>query len=437
MNFLGDLGTWLIAAMPPALLAGGLYFGTRLHFFPFRHPCRTGRVLLGGGGEGMRPMLLALGGTVGVGNITGVALAIGTGGPGAVFWMWLCAFAAMLLKYAEITLAMAYRAHGAEGGTPYVMQKAGLVRLARLFALLCIGYTLLVGGAVQANAVSTCLADSFSLPPLQSGLLLLALALPVMWGGAKRLSALMTWLVPVMCLVYVGATLAILFCHRAALPQALRRIGQDAFAPAAAAGGGLGFLCSRALRVGAARGLMSNEGGCGTAPMAHVTGHEKIPARQGLFGILEVFIDTTLICTLTALALLTALPNLPDGAEGVALVRMAFATVFGKAGAWLLSLLLFFFAYATLLCQAFYGRVCLGSLHAPRWAFPFFFILFSLALIWGAVGAPAMVWQACDLLLAVMTLCNLALLWRKRELIVALTREAGLLPPAKSERTAG
>lgn len=435
MNFLSYLGMLLIAAMPPALLAGGLYFGFRLRFFPFLHPCRTGRVLLRGGQDGVRPMLLALGGTVGVGNITGVALAIGTGGPGAVFWMWLCAFAAMLLKYAEITLAMAYHARGAEGGTPYVMQKAGLPRLGRIFAWLCIGYTLLVGGAVQANAVSTCLCDVFSFSPLWSGLLLLVLALPVMLGGAKRISAFTAWLVPFMCIGYMGATLAIIFFHREALPQALCRIGQDALSPAAAAGGGLGFLCSRALRVGAARGLMSNEGGCGTAPMAHVTGRENLPARQGLFGILEVFIDTTVICTLTALALLTALPTLPDGAEGIALVRLAFATVFGEAGGALLAILLFFFAYATLLCQAFYGRVCLLSLHAPRRALPFFYILFSLALLWGAVGAPGVVWQACDLLLAVMTLCNLALLWRKRELIVTLTREAGLLPPMEKDRT--
>lgn len=426
MNFFSYLGTLASTLTPLALLAAGLYFGVLLRFFPFLHPGRVLCALQRGGKAAFRSTMLALAGTVGVGNIAGVALAISTGGAGAVFWMWLCAFAAMLLKYAEITLSMAYRTQEG-GGTPYVMRAVGLPRLGAWFALLCLAYTLLVGGAVQANAMAECLSDSFSCPPLLSGLLLIGLTLPVILGGARRISALTAKLVPLMCLVYVGASLAVIVANRAALPGAITAVLRDAFTPSAAAGGGLGFLSARALRVGAARGLMSNEGGCGTAPMAHATSQEKSPARQGLFGVVEVFVDTTLLCTLTALTLLTALPTLPEGAGGVALVRLAFATVFGRAAGSLLSMLLFFFAYATVLCQAFYGRVCTESVTRARGARTLYILAFCAALLAGAIGTPALVWQACDILLAIMTLCNLFLLLRERKTILLLTKEEGLL----------
>lgn len=434
MPFLSYVGRCLTGAMPYALLLCGLYFGLRLRFFPFLHPGRVLRGLFGrraGGASAGRATCMALAGTVGVGNIAGVAIAITAGGAGAVLWMWICALAAMLLKYAEITLAMAERVPdgqgGYTGGTPYSMRRAGFARLGTLFALLCLPYTLLVGGAVQANAVAECFSDCLSLSPTLCGAGLVLLTLPVILGGGRRISALTAKLVPLMCAAYIAATLAVIVYHRAALPGALMRILSEAFSPTAAAGGGLGFLSSRALRVGAARGLMSNEGGCGTSPMAHVTSEEPCPARQGLFGLLEVFADTSVICTLSALALLVSFPTLPEGLGGLSLVRLSFATVFGQAAGGLLAVLLFFFAYATILCQAFYGQVCLGSLTRAPWARYVFFAAFCASLFLGAVGAPALVWAACDVLLAVMTLCNLALLLHRREKIVTLTREGGFL----------
>lgn len=430
MPFLSYFAGLLTGAMPVALLLLGLYFILRLRCFPFRHPLRTARLLFSGSGTSLRATWMALAGTVGVGNITGVAIAITTGGAGAVFWMWLCSLSAMILKYAEITLSMADRRPdgqgGYRGGTPYSMRVAGLAPLGSLFALLCLGYTLLVGGAVQANAVAECLFDSFSLSPAVCGGLLVLLSLPVIAGGGQRISALTARLVPLMCFAYVAATLAVIVSHRAALPGVVATILRDAFSPTAAAGGGLGFFSARAMRVGAARGLMSNEGGCGTSPMAHVTAAAQTPARQGLFGILEVFVDTTVICTLTALALLSALPTLPAGLGGASMVRLAFSSVFGQASGALLSLLLFFFAYATVLCQAFYAQVCLGSLTRARWAGRLFLFAFGASLLLGAISTPAFVWQACDLLLAVMTICNLVLLWRQRHRIVSLSAE--LLP---------
>lgn len=414
--------------MPPALLLCGLFFLFRLRGFPFLQPTRVLRGLRAGRSDGsLRAMLTALGGTVGVGNISGVSLAVLAGGAGAILWMWVCALCAMVLKYAEITLAMDSRTPdgkgGYVGGTAHAMRAAGRRRAAPLFAALCLAYTLLVGGAVQASAVSDCLADCLSLSPLGSGVLLVALSLPVAMGGGKRISALCARLVPLMCALYLLAAVAVITANAALLPSALRAILAGAFVPQAGVGGALGFLFSRAARIGAARGLMSNEGGCGTAPMAHVTAAAATPARQGLFGIVEVFIDTTVICTLTGLMLLCAFPTLPLGLSGMALVRAALATVFGGAAAPLLALALFSFAYATVLCNLFYGQVCLSYFTEKRRARLAFFLLFGSALFYGALADVRAVWELCDLLLACMTLLNLAFLLSKAKRIAALTRE--------------
>ena len=276
---------------------------------------------------------------------------------------------------------------------------------------------------MQAHAVSDCLSDCLSVSPLVSGLLLLALSLPVAVGGGRRISALCARLVPLMCVFYVGAAVAVIAVNAANLPAAFRAILTGAFTPTAGAGGALGFLFSRAARIGAARGLMSNEGGCGTAPMAHVTAETTTPAKQGLFGIMEVFIDTTVICTLTGLMLLCAFPTLPTGLSGMALVRGALATVFGGAAAPLLAVALFAFAYATILCNLFYGQVCLSYFTSSRLARGVFFCLFGGALLFGALAGVEAVWGLCDLLLALMTLLNLAFLLAHAKRIAVLTRE--------------
>ncbi len=428
MPILPFLSTYLVGAMPYALLLCGGYFAIRLRAFPFLHPGRVVRGLFHGRPGAGRATCMALAGTVGVGNIAGVALSLLAGGPGAVFWMLVCAGAAMLLKYAEITLSQAHKPHGAaHGGTAATMAAIGWRRMARFFALLCLGYTLLVGGAIQANAVAVCMGDVFATPPLACGLLLILLSLPVIAGGGRRIAVLTAGVVPVMCLSYILITLALLVTHRSALPAALSAIWQGAFQPGAVGGGALGFFSARALRVGAARGLMSNEGGCGTAPMAHATSEEPVAARQGLFGILEVFVDTVVICTLTALSLLVSLPQIPSGQGGIALVRLAFSTLLGPAGGPVLCLLLFSFAYATVLCQAFYGQVCLAALTTARTARALFLFAFSLSLLLGAVGAPTILWDGCDILLSLMTFCNLLLLLRQRQEICDLSRRAGLL----------
>ena len=428
----------LSAFTPFALLAVGLHFGILLRFFPFLHPLRVLRRLFFSENGRLNPSSLratamALAGTIGVGNMVGVAFAILMGGAGAVFWMWVCALAAMLLKYAEITLALDSRPSTGAGGTPASFAAAGHPGLGGLFALLCLGNTFLLGGAVQAGAVRDAFADDFGTPAVLVGLVLLLLALPALLGGGRRISRVTARLVPFMCLLYLVAALAVIFVHAGELPSVFSRIWSGAFEGSAAGGGLFGFLTSRAVREGAARGLMSNEGGCGTAPLAHATAEVREPAAQGLFGIFEVAVDTLLICTLTALAILTAFPELPSGLGGMALVRAAFSSALGPLGGHLVTVSLALFAYATVLCEGFYGEACLSYLTERKSARYAFCALFCLSLLLGALCPSGAVWQATDILLSVMTLLNLALLLSRSRRILILTRRAGLLAEKKEK----
>lgn len=472
----------VLSLLPAALLFCALFLGAKIRFFPFLHPIRTLRRLfdrphgqsrktneagtnaagtnpaetsgVGTSGAGtnaagtsaaresapspFRAASVALAGTIGVGNIAGVSLSLLYGGAGAVFWMWVCGAAAMLLKYAEVVLSHSLRTADGKGsfhgGTPHTLRALGLPRAGAVFAILCLLYSFTVGGMVQANAIAECLSDSLAVPPAVTGVLLLLLTLPVVCGGGRRISALTVRLVPLMCLLYVGATLFVIFANLPRLPEVLSLIVTDAFTPAAALGGGFGFLSMRALRAGMARGLMSNEGGCGTATFAHAESAEPDPARQGLFGLLEVGVDTLLLCTLTALCILCALPTLPDGVGGMGLVRLSLASVFGSVTAPLLSLCLFFFAYATVLSAAFYTEKCLGYFNKGVPVCRKTVIFFCFLLPVGATVSATLIWGACDLLLAAMALCNLPLLLWQSGRIRALTEACGLLGGEKPPR---
>ena len=423
----------LLGLVPLLLLSVGLYFGVRLRFFPFLHPLRTLKTLLGAEGgsrtASLRATATALAGTIGVGNMAGVSVALLVGGAGAIFWMWVSALAAMLLKYAEITLALDSRPEGGKGGTPHSFRAAGHPKLARLFALLCLLNTLLLGGAVQTGAVCDCFSDSFGMPSTLTGALLLLAALPALLGGAKRIFSFTARLVPLMCLLYLGGACLVILHNIEALPSAIGRIFSGAFSSFSVGGGILGFLSARALREGAARGLMSNEGGCGTSPLAHATATPREPAEQGLFGILEVGIDTLLICTVTALAVLTAFDPLPTGLSGLAMLRAAFSDALGPLGGLLVTVSLALFAYGTVLCEAFYGEACADFLSEKRPVCREYRFFFCAALLLGAWLPGGALWFITDLLLAAMTCLNLYLLLRRADRIVALTRRAKLILP--------
>lgn len=392
------------------LLGAGLYFTLRFRAFYVRHPLRTLRAMPLESGAGQ--MLLSLGGTVGVGNISGVALGILYGGAGAVFWMWVGALLSMALKYAEIILAMATRKSGKKGffgGAPYYIKEAFGKAAAALFAALLIFDSAAMGGVIQSSAISEAAQSSFFIPPVAVGIVVSLLAAAVFFFRVNVFS-LSAYIVPVMSVGYCLAALLILSANVASIPSVFSQIVRDAFRPAAGAFGLLGFLLSPALRQGIVKGLFSNEAGCGTATMSHVSSKETVPARQGLFGIFEVFCDTILMCTLTAFVILLTLGSdlSKIGGGGVLICALAFGRFFGAAAGGILSVFVFLFAFATIVSFGYYGVQSLAYFTDSAAAKKVYLIFYCLSLFIGAVAAPAAVWTVSDFLLCVMMLLNTA-----------------------------
>ncbi len=390
------------------VLVAGAAFTARFRAFYLLHPRRTLRAMPRGGAK---QMLLSLGGTVGVGNISGVAVALTLGGAGAVFWMWVGAFVTMALKYAEIILGMLHRetlGGKTVGGAPYYIRAALGKGAAALFAGLLVFDSVAVGGVIQSSAIAEA-AAGLGVAPFATGIAISLAAAAVFFFGIDLFS-LSAVLVPVMAVGYIAASAAVIAANAENLPAAFGAVFAGAFRPAAASGGLVGFLLSPALRQGIVKGLFSNEAGCGTAAAAHAASKETVPARQGLFGIFEVFCDTVLLCTITALAILTALGDdlAAYGAAGVRLCTAAFATVFGHGAAPLLFAFVLLFAFATIVAYGYYGMESLRYFaHGARYQGAFL-VAYCLSQLCGAVAAPAAVWTLSDTVICLLLFVNMA-----------------------------
>ncbi len=429
--------------LPCILLTAGILFGIRLRFFWVRHPIRTLKTMLSGADAGgtspFAALTVALAGTLGVGNIAGVATAITAGGAGAVFWMVIGSLAAMSLKYAEVSLAVRYRRIRKEGGRDQFFGGAmyyirdGLTALAKndrgrraaavlgtIFAVFCVANSLLTGNIIQVRAA----ADCVPMPPMFFGILFAALAVFAMRGGMKRLSAITVVLIPILAFLYILLAAVILIAHAAELPGIAQQIFCDAFNFSAVGGGFLGLGVSRAVRYGITRGIFSNEAGCGTAPTAHAAANVKSPHHQGCFGLFEVFADTVVLCTLTAFVILLYTDG--TGADGIALSLAAFSNLAeGAGGAWLGTAADFFlrvsivlFAYATVICQSCYGMEALRYFAPARIVRPLYTLLSVAAVLIGALTAPGILWQWADAIVSVMTVLNVTCLLRLRRQIL-------------------
>ena len=406
------------------LFAGG-YFTLRFRAFYLRHPIRTLRAMPLSGGA--KEMLLSLGGTVGVGNISGVAVALLLGGAGAVFWMWVGAFVSMALKYAEITLGMLTRRRAGQvyiGGATYYIKEAIGSLASVLFTVLLLVDCVTMGGMIQSSAIAEAAETAFGLSPLVCGILVSLITAAVFFFDVD-LFKLSAYVVPAMSGGYVLAAATVILRNARGLPQMLASIFSGAFAPNAAIGGVLGILLSPALRQGIVKGLFSNEAGCGTAPSAHVASKETAPARQGLLGILEVFIDTVLMCSLTAFAILLTLGEELDGigGGGVAICARAFGTLYGNAAPVTLAIFLFLFAFAAIVSFGYYGAQGLAYFHFGKRGREAFLLLYCFSLLLGAVAAPKAVWAIADAVVCMMLLINTAALLVSRKKILAAHRE--------------
>ena len=444
-NFLNGLHHTLWGAPTLILILGtGLFLSVRTRFVQLRLLPRSLRQMARSlrrkpGEDGISPfqaLCTALAATVGTGNLVGVAGAICLGGPGAIFWMWICGFIGMATKYAEVTLALRCRVreHGEYLGGPMYMITRGMGPrwryLAAAYAVFGIAASFGVGNATQVNAVVSgvnAVLRSFGRAEslrrnLAMGLLLAVTIGAVLLGGAKQVGRTAEKLIPFVSGGYILLCLGVLILRRRYLPQAVSLILDGAFNPRSVTGGLLGSAF-QALRVGCSRGVFTNEAGMGTASMAHACAQVSHPAEQGLLGIVEVFLDTIVICTLTALVILTAGVAIPYGTDaGGSLTASAFSSVYGSWVNVFLAGALACFAIATVLGWGLYGCRCAQFLLGPK-AWKGFALLQALTVIPASVGKAETVWLLAEILNALMSVPNLIALAALSPELVRLTKE--------------
>jgi len=408
----------VIVFLPIMIAACGIFYLIKLGFFFVLHPIKTVKMMFSDKSQ-LRQLSLSLAGTLGVGNIVGVGVAVALGGAGAVFWMWISALIAMILKYAEIVLAVKHREFDADGavrGGPMYYMKNGVGgklgrALAIAFAALGVAMSFIMGNLVQSHAAVGAIENIADVPPLAVGLILAALCALSIFGGYAAVSRVTSVIVPLMSAAYIIMALGIIISNITSVPRVIRSIFSSAFDASSAGGGIVGFLLSGALRHGVAKGAYSHEAGSGTAPLSHAHTKIKSPARQGLLGLFEVFFDTIVICTLTAFVILLY----GEAVGGMESIRAAFEHFCGSAGVYVVMISIVFFAFSTIICWGYYGRACLDYLFKDARVKNAYLALYCSAVAVGAVISERGVWMMTDVGVSLMTYMNLiavVCLWR-------------------------
>lgn len=384
----------------------------------------------------------ALAATIGTGNIAGVAAAIVIGGPGAVFWMWIAAFFGMMTNFSENVLGIFYRRRNADGewsgGAMYYLSdglgsKKGCKKLGKVFSVLFAIFAVLasfgIGNMGQVNKIVANIESAFTIPALANvklfgdttlyslviGLCLMALVAVIVLGGLQRIASVAEKIVPFMVVLFVAGSLVIIGVNYTHILPALKAIFVTAFKPIAAAGGGIGYIISTVMTQGFKRGVFSNEAGLGSSVMVHSNSNVKEPVKQGMWGIFEVFADTFVVCTMTALVVLTSgVYDLSTGqiaVEGVTdatLVGAAFNSVFGAGnfGQKFIAVCMFFFAFTTVLGWSHYGSKAVEYL-SGKTGLRIYRIIFVLMVVSGAVMTSSLAWDISDTFNGLMMLPNL------------------------------
>ncbi|SFK25114.1 alanine/glycine:cation symporter family protein [Methylophaga sulfidovorans] len=351
----------------------------------------------------------ALAATVGIGNIVGVATAISLGGPGAVFWMWITGLVGMATKYAEAMLAVKYREEGENGmrGGPmyYISKGVGLPWLGSLFAIFTIGAAFGIGNMTQANSAAAAVQQVFGIETSTTGFVLMILTGLVLIGGIRSIGRFTSMLVPFMIVAYLGAALIVIGINIDEVPAAFHLIFWHAFNPIAAGGGFAGAAVAAAIRYGVARGVFSNESGLGSAPIAAAAARTNDPVKQALVSMTQTFIDTLVVCTATALVILTA-TAWQDGVKANILTSVSFAETLGITGTYIVAIATALFAFSTLIGWSYYGEKALEYLLGEK-AIIVFRIVFVAAVIVGATRELKFVWDFSDLMNGLMAIPNL------------------------------
>ncbi|AML47325.1 alanine/glycine:cation symporter family protein [Streptococcus suis] len=424
---------------PPLLLllvGTGVYFTLRLGIFQISKLPTAFRLIFSSDQSGQgdvssfAALCTALAATVGTGNIVGVATAITTGGPGALFWMWVAAFFGMATKYAEGFLAIKYRtkdANGQAAGGPMHYITLGMGQkwkpLAVFFAISGVLVALLgIGTFSQVNSITASLETSFGLePPLVSVITAISIVF-VVFGGIEKISDVSTKIVPFMAILYILASITVLAVHWDQLLPTLALVFKSAFTPAAAVGGFAGATVQQAIQRGIARGVFSNESGLGSAPIAAAAAKSDNPVEQGLISMTGTFIDTLIICTLTGFTILVTDQWSVEGLAGAPLTQAAFSTVFGQPGVLALTISLVLFAYTTILGWSYYGERCIEFLFGTKAILPYRLVFVAMVALGGFLKLD-LIWTIADIVNGLMALPNLIALLALSPVIIKETRQ--------------
>lgn len=357
----------------------------------------------------------ALAAALGTGNIVGVATAITMGGPGAVFWMWISTFFGMMTSFAENALGIQYRYRSEDGeyvGGPMVYLERGLHAkpLAVLFAVFCTLASFGIGNMTQGNSAAGALHDTFGISPVASGAVMCVVFLIVSYGGISRIAGVTEKLVPFIAVGYLAAGLTVIAVNYRQILPAFSAIFTQAFDWRSAAGGIMGGVMLRSVRFGVARGVFSNEAGMGSSVIAHCAAENGNAAEQGMWGMFEVFVDTLVMCTVTALVLLTSGVPLDASQDASALSARAFSTVFGGLGGKFVAVSIALFAFATLIGWSYYGERSVAYLFGSKAVKPYKWIFTGVILL-GCIMKLTVVWDISDTFNGLMSIPNLIALF--------------------------
>jgi AGCS family alanine or glycine:cation symporter len=430
------------------LLAAGIWLTIRTRFVQFRHLRDGFRIMFAGllhmgkkeKREGdvsaFQALSTALAATVGNGNIGGVAFALTTGGPGAIFWLWVCGFVGMATKYSEALLGVKYREHYPDGkiaGGPMYYIKNGISNkrfaaiLAPAFAVCGAFATLFgTGNMMQANQMTLVFNSQFGIPKIVSALVITFLVGIVIIGGIKRIGAVAERIVPVMIFLYLIVGTFVILSNIAVIPDVLTLIFEHAFTPYAMGGGAIGYTVKIAMQMGFRRGLLTNEAGLGSAPIAHAAAQAKSPVHQGLMGVAEVCVDTIIVCSFTAIINLSsglwATTKAADTIQGTALTASSFASKAGVVGSITVALGSFLFGYTTLIAWYYYGEQCMKFIFGYKVTRVYRIIYIGLGFI-GALISIQLVFYIGDVANAFMAFPNLVALFALSGVVAKTSRD--------------
>ena len=421
------------------LVLTGIIFSIRLKFIQVRKFGEGMRRVFGGinlfgkqadkdGMSSFQALATAIAAQVGTGNIAGCATALISGGPGAIFWMWLSAFFGMATIYGEAVLAQKFKTRSETGeviGGPvyYIRQafKGGFGKfLAGFFAVAIILALGLMGNMVQSNSIGDAFYNAFGVNKLIVGIIIAAISAFIFLGGMKRIASVTEKMVPIMAALYIVGSLVVIIANIKNIPNVFYQIFVGAFNPTAVLGGAAGITVKAAMRFGVARGLFSNEAGMGSTPHAHAVAKVDKPEEQGIVAMIGVFLDTFVVLTLTALVILST-NSLGSGAEGVALAQLAFSKVFGNFGGVFIAISLLFFAFSTIIGWYFFGEQNIKYLFGQK-AVKIYALLVVIFVIIGSTLKVDLVWNLSDLFNGIMVFPNLLALLALSGLVVAISR---------------